>query len=93
VLTDHFSDFHRRHHRGEYLAWVLEEEAAMVKVDDGEYELSPAEIRELLESEAQERFGTNWADAVTRYERGEIDSGDIGDLLIIADLLDEPIPA
>jgi hypothetical protein len=59
----------------------------MVAVSDGEYEVSAKEVRATLDEQAQRRFGLSWAELHDRYEHGKIDSGRIGDLLILADLL------
>jgi hypothetical protein len=57
---------------------------------DGEVVLTAEEIQETLDHEARRRgFGDSWTEAVDRYNRGGIDSGDIGDLLILSDLLRE----
>ena len=65
----------------------------MVKVNENEFEISPDEIRQVLESEAQRRFQLGWSKARALYATGELDSGDMGDLLILADLLEESAAA
>jgi hypothetical protein len=65
----------------------------MVTVSDGEYEVSAEEVRATLDEQAHQRFGLSWAELHDRYEHGAVDSGRIGDLLILADLLLEPEPA
>jgi hypothetical protein len=65
----------------------------MVAVSDGEYEVNAEEVRATLDEQARRRFGLSWAELHARYEHGEVDSGQIGDLLILADLLLEREPA
>jgi hypothetical protein len=66
----------------------------MVKISDNEFEVSPDEVRSILDKEARARLGVSGEELLRSYEAGEIrDSSEIADLLILADLLREPQPA
>jgi len=60
-------------------------------------ELSERELRDLLHREAQARLGITGDELVRRAAEGTLeDAGDVADLLILADLLEDsrqPIPA
>ncbi|MHB1626620.1 MAG: hypothetical protein ACYCUC_15605 [Candidatus Dormibacteria bacterium] len=65
----------------------------MVKLGENEYEVTEDEILAELESESQRRFGRPWAEVYQTWDLGELDPAEIADLLIVADLLPDKIPA
>lgn len=66
----------------------------MTQVSDAEFELTPAYIRELVDSEARRRLGISGADMLDLYTQGELDDpGRVADLIALADLLRAPAAA
>jgi hypothetical protein len=53
-------------------------------------ELSPEELREMLELRVRERREVSLDELLRAYDSGELeDTGDVADLLVLADLLPE----
>lgn len=66
----------------------------MVRVSDGEVELTQEEILGLIDKGAQRRLGISGATLLERFRRGQLsDLGEVADLLVLADLLEEQAAA
>jgi hypothetical protein len=66
----------------------------MVKLSENSYELAPDEVRAILDREARARLGISADELLRVYRSGTLDRiADVADLLILMDLLEEPVSA
>ena len=66
----------------------------MNQVSDTEVELTPEYIHELVDSESRRRLGIGGDEMRRRYEHGDLDDpGRVSDLIVLLDLLGEPVAA
>ena len=65
-----------------------------MKINDSEIELSPTEIREMVDAGARARLGVSGEDMITRYRAGELEDVDaVADLLALVSLLEPAVAA